>query len=158
MASVMGADATATTFFLTCPTDGASLQCGLGEGMEVVEGSEIIEVHMTQADVVTADISCSIASNTASCTSSIASIDLPISDTATAYSMATSTGTGTVADISSSTMPVTVTAGLEKLAATAAGTSTSQPSSSVVTAGMPKMTQNVVLAGAAAMFGGAMVL
>ncbi|KAJ0114518.1 hypothetical protein J7T55_004761 [Diaporthe amygdali] len=158
MGSVMGADATATTFFLTCPTDAPSLQCGLGKGMEVVEGSEVLEVHMTQANVVTADISCSIASNTASCTSSIASIDLTISNTATAYSMVTTTGTGTMADISSHTMPVTITAGLEKLTTTTAATATSQPSSSVVTAGMPRMTQNAVLAGAAMMLGGAMVL
>lgn len=75
--------------------------------------------------------------------------------------MATETGTGTMADISEQTMPVTVTAGLDKLTATATatatGTATSQPSSSVVTAGVPRMTQNAVLAGAAAMFGGAMI-
>lgn len=71
--------------------------------------------------------------------------------------MATETGTGTMADISEKTMPVTVTAGLDKLTATATATATSQPSSSVVTAGVPRMTQNAVLAGAAAMFGGAMI-
>lgn len=71
--------------------------------------------------------------------------------------MATELGTGTMADISEQTMPVTVTAGLDKLTATATATATSQPSSSVVTAGVPKMTQNAVLAGAAAMFGGAMI-
>lgn len=52
MGSVVGVDATATTFFLTCPTDAVSLQCGLGKGLEVVEGPEVLEVHMTQADVV----------------------------------------------------------------------------------------------------------
>jgi hypothetical protein len=88
----------------------------------------------------------------------VASIDLTIDNTATDYSMATMTGTGTMADISSQTMPVTVTAGLEKLTATATATSTSQASSSVVTAGVPRMTQNAVLAGAAVMFGGAMIL
>ncbi|KAG8166462.1 hypothetical protein KVR01_002151 [Diaporthe batatas] len=134
MGSVVGVDATATTFFLTCPTDAVSLQCGLGKGLEIVEGQEVLEVHMTQDNVVTADISCSIISNTASCTSSVASIDF------------------------SRTMPVTVTAVLEKLTATATATSASQPSSSVVTAGVPRMTQNAVLAGAAVMFGGAMML
>lgn len=76
--------------------------------------------------------------------------------------MATETGTGTMADISAQTMPVTITAGIEKLTAaataTATATATSQPSSSVVTAGVPRMTQNAVLAGAAMMFGGAMIL
>lgn len=52
MASVVGVDATATTFFLTCPTDAVSLQCGLGKGLEIVEGPEVLEVHMTQANVV----------------------------------------------------------------------------------------------------------
>lgn len=158
LGSVVGVDATATTFFLTCPTDAVSLQCGLGKGLEIIEGPEVLEVHMTQANVVTADISCSIVSNTASCTSSVASIDLTIDNTATDYSMATETGTGTMADISAQTMPVTITAGLEKLTATATATATSQPSSSVATAGVPRMTQNAVLAGAAVMFGGAMIL
>lgn len=74
--------------------------------------------------------------------------------------MATETGTGTMADISAQTMPVTITAGIEKLTATATATPTSQPSStdSVVTAGVPRMTQNAVLAGAAVLFGGAMML
>ncbi|POS76411.1 hypothetical protein DHEL01_v205198 [Diaporthe helianthi] len=158
MGSVVGVDATATTLFLTCPTDAVNLQCGLGKGLEIVEGPEVLEFHMTLANVVTADISCAIVSNTASCTSSVASIDLTIDNTATDYSMATMTGTGTMADISSQTMPVTVTAGLEKLTPRATATSASQPSSGVVTAGMPRMTQNAVLAGAAALFGGAMML
>lgn len=85
-------------------------------------------------------------------------IDLTIENTQTDYSMATMTGTGTMADISSQTMPVTVTAGLEKLTATATAISTSQASSSLATAGVPRMTQNAVLAGAAVMLGGAMML
>jgi hypothetical protein len=52
MGSVVGVDATATTFFLTCPTDAVSLQCGLGKGLEIVEGPEVLELHMTQANVV----------------------------------------------------------------------------------------------------------
>lgn len=52
LGSVVGVDATATTFFLTCPTDSVSLQCGLGKGLELVEGPEVLEVHMTQANVV----------------------------------------------------------------------------------------------------------
>jgi hypothetical protein len=85
--------------------------------------------------------------------------------------MATLTGTGTMPDISSQTIGVTVTAGLEKLAATATAASTpkpsgstataastSEPSGNVATAGVPRMTQNAVLAGAAVVFGGAMML
>lgn len=52
LGSVVGVDATATTFFLTCPTDSVNLQCGLGKGLEIIEGPEVLEVHMTQANVV----------------------------------------------------------------------------------------------------------
>lgn len=48
MGSIMGVDATATTFFLTCPTDASALTCGLGDGIELVEGDSVLEVHYTQ--------------------------------------------------------------------------------------------------------------
>lgn len=51
MGSIMGVDATATSYSLTCPTDSASLDCGLGNGIQVVEGPAVLEVHMTQVDV-----------------------------------------------------------------------------------------------------------
>lgn len=59
----------------------------------------------------------------------------------------TSVGTATVTGIDSYTMPVTVTAGLDKLEATAASTG-----------GMPRITQNAVLAGAAAVVGGVLLM
>lgn len=49
MASIEGVDATATSYFLTCPTSESSLDCGLGSGMEVVEGSSVLEVHYTES-------------------------------------------------------------------------------------------------------------
>lgn len=51
MGSVLGVDATATSYSLTCPTDSSSLDCGLGNGIEVVEGASVLEVHMTQVDI-----------------------------------------------------------------------------------------------------------
>lgn len=61
--------------------------------------------------------------------------------------MVTSTGTATITGIDSYTMPITVTAGLDKLEATA-----------VSTGGMPRITQNAVLAGAAVMVGGVLLM
>lgn len=49
MASIMGVDATATSYFITCPTSESSVDCGLGSGMEVVEGSSVLEVHYTES-------------------------------------------------------------------------------------------------------------
>lgn len=47
MASIEGVDATATSYFLTCPTGESSVECVLGSGMEVVEGPSVLEVHYT---------------------------------------------------------------------------------------------------------------
>lgn len=49
MASVQAVDATATTYFITCPTSESSVDCGLGSGMEIVEGSSVLEVHYTES-------------------------------------------------------------------------------------------------------------
>lgn len=51
MGSIVGVDATATTFYLTCPTDASALTCGLGDGIELVEGDSTLEVHFTQSAI-----------------------------------------------------------------------------------------------------------
>lgn len=51
MASVEGVDATATSYYLTCPTDESSVNCVLGSGLEVVEGLSVLEVHYTELSV-----------------------------------------------------------------------------------------------------------
>lgn len=76
-------------------------------------------------------------------------LDMTISNSAYVSSMVTTSGTAVVTDIASYSLPVTVTAGLEKLSNGTSGTATS-------TGGVPRMTQNAVLAGAAMMVGGAM--
>lgn len=69
---------------------------------------------------------------------------MTFSGTATASSaMVTSTGTALVTGISSYSMPVTVTAGLEKL-----------PKSGSA----PRMTQNAMLVGAVAVVGGVLLI
>lgn len=76
-------------------------------------------------------------------------LDMTISNSAYVSSMVTTSGTAVVTDISSYSLPVTVTAGLEKLTNGTSATATS-------TGGVPRMTQNAVLAGAAMMVGGVM--
>lgn len=49
MGSIVGVDATATTFYLTCPTGESALTCGLGDGIELVEGDSVLEVHFTES-------------------------------------------------------------------------------------------------------------
>lgn len=72
--------------------------------------------------------------------------------------MATSTGVTTVTGIDSYSMAVTVTAGLEKLDATGTAAAGTAATGTVATGGMPRMTQNAVLAGAAAMVGGVLFM
>lgn len=79
-------------------------------------------------------------------------LDLTISNSATVSSMVTTSGTGVITGISSYGLPVTVTAGLEKLVANATSAGTTATS----TGGVPRKTQDAVLAGAAVMLGGAM--
>lgn len=51
MGSIKGVDATATTFYLTCPTDQSDLTCGLGDGVELVDGDSTLGVHFTQSAI-----------------------------------------------------------------------------------------------------------
>ena len=47
-ASVVSAGPTATLYHLTCPKNKAGYDCGLGGGMDVLEGQSTYELHMTQ--------------------------------------------------------------------------------------------------------------
>lgn len=108
--------------------------------------------RLTQVLFSTIDVSCAIASNTASCTTTMTTVDIAITGTAVAASsQVTSTGSTVVTGISSYALPVTVTAGLEKLSSAANSTS-------VATGGVPRATQNAVLMGAAAMVGGVLLM
>lgn len=51
MGSIMGVDATATSYYLSCPTDESSVNCALGNGIAVVEGPDVLEVHMTATSI-----------------------------------------------------------------------------------------------------------
>lgn len=51
MGSIVSVDATATSYYLTCPTGESSTDCGLGNGIQVVEGPSVLEVHLTESSV-----------------------------------------------------------------------------------------------------------
>ncbi|KAJ9138135.1 hypothetical protein NKR23_g8778 [Pleurostoma richardsiae] len=187
LASVISVEATATQYFIACPTDEDASECGIGPGATLVEGPSTYELHMTETGVFTADVSCAIASDTAVCTSSLNEATL---DASSIDADATG-GVQTVTDLSSYTIPVTITAGLDKLSSgsgasettssgTAASTGASGSGSSVrptetvgsaaatgslaaasssqSTGGVPRATQNAMLAGVAAVVGGVMMI
>lgn len=81
-------------------------------------------------------------------------LDITMSNSDYVSSMVTTSGTAVVTDISSYSLAVTVTAGLEKLSD--GGSSSGATATS--TGGVPRMTQNAFLAGAAMMVGGAMFI
>lgn len=66
-----------------------------------------------------------------------------------ASSQVTSTGSTVITNLSTYAVPVTVTAGLEKLSAA---------NSTSATGGVPRATQNAMLMGAAAMVGGVLLI
>ncbi|KAK4033757.1 hypothetical protein C8A01DRAFT_39765 [Parachaetomium inaequale] len=188
VASVISAGPTATSYLVNCPTDTSSEDCGLGDGLKILYGSSTMTYGMTFADTNTYTANCKLdpAANTATCEGGV------ISDGSTSTVVAVFT------DYSTFIVPVTVTAGAEKLsgateantntaasattgpaasnpttlATTAAPTNSQQGSTggagqtaassssttSTSTGGMPRVTQNAVIMGAAALVGGAMFL
>ncbi|KAK3353594.1 hypothetical protein B0T25DRAFT_518630 [Lasiosphaeria hispida] len=185
-ASVIGAGAAATTYFIACPSGTDDTECGLGDGMTVTEGPSTLAYEYTRAKEFHITIQCAIKGDDATC--------------AADYSSGSSTEveTETIADWSGyRTVPVTVTAGAELLGSgsgsgsnsatptpsaslstalstavksgdvlvtapagtsTRAGTGAGAGTTSSSTAGVPRVTQHAVLAGVAAVVGGAMML
>ncbi|KAH6855777.1 hypothetical protein B0I37DRAFT_411743 [Chaetomium sp. MPI-CAGE-AT-0009] len=179
-ASVISAAPSATKYFVTCPPGTSEEDCGLADGVEVLYGPSTMSYLMA---TVSADCKINPSKNEASCSGAL------ISD------KETSTVVEVITDYSSHIMPVTVTAGLEKLSAGAgagasntaapsssatdvpststpttmttaavptnsegSGEDAADPTSSLSTAGMSRVTQNAVIMGAAALVGGAILL
>ncbi|AEO60660.1 hypothetical protein MYCTH_2129788 [Thermothelomyces thermophilus ATCC 42464] len=161
-ASVIAAAPTATTYRLNCPPGADSSDCGMPDEFEFVYGPSTFAYTM--------------------------SLDLP-KDTADCVGTMSKEGLSTVArdtltDLTSFMLPITITAGLDKLAAsTGAGTAPEAPARTTTTGGTtetagstgttgstvatsstqtggvpPQITQNAVLVGAAALVGGAMLM
>lgn len=180
-ASVISAGPTATKYFIACPPGTSDEDCGLAEGVEVLYGPSTLEYTMSYSEIYTVSANCKLnpSKDTADCSGAV------ISD------QEMSTVVEVVSGYSSYIMPVTITAGLEKLsgatntaapgssatdvpsastpttmttasvptgATEGSGEGAADPTSSQSTGGMPRVTQNAVIMGAAALVGGAILL
>ncbi|KAJ4294854.1 hypothetical protein N0V88_005091 [Collariella sp. IMI 366227] len=198
VASVISADPTATTYYLKCPDGTDATDCGLADGVSVINGpSTLAYTYLFSENSIIAHCSLYSAKDEANCDGTLIE--------AGTTSLVTEVLTGYLA----SYMPVTVTAGIEKLAAAtsaepttgaapttvdrpeattlvtssdaaptsvtkseddaastgvtksedgAAESSAAAASSSTSTGGMPRITQNAAILGAAALVGGAMLI
>lgn len=180
LASVITANPTATSYLLTCPTDKPDDECGLGTGIEVLDGPSTLEVHIT-LDQYAVDVWCSLNGDAADCYQSAKGRGglittttqyLGISAWALLVTVTARLEALTSADISSSRSATTSTAigsssssssdvsftstGPSGLTPTPTGTGAAQ-SSKISTAGMVAITGNAVVAGVAAVLGGMLV-
>ncbi|VBB73904.1 Putative protein of unknown function [Podospora comata] len=162
-ASVITAQPAAATYSLACPPDADSNDCGLGTGLTIVQGESTFSIDM-RGESVTQQYDCNLVGKEATCFGSI------ISPGGTALFQQVA------GDYQKEIQAVTITAGLEKLDVEAATTSasgtgaveTSTPSTtqtedaagstSSSTAGVPQITQNAIMMGAALVGAGAMLL
>ncbi|KXX78835.1 hypothetical protein MMYC01_201528 [Madurella mycetomatis] len=129
---------TATSYVLACPTDVDSTECVIPAGLSLLSGPSTMsyQLEIGESDTVTAG--CTLASETLDCsagvvaggTTELTTTQMPVSEVGTDIYHA-----------------VTITAGVEKLRAAATSTG-----------GVPRITQNAVIMGAAALVGGAMLV
>ncbi|CRJ91755.1 hypothetical protein HYQ45_013415 [Verticillium longisporum] len=200
VASVVDVGADETTFALACHSQVPQTECGISNPVQLVAGpstmalTATLEYTSAPPMTITADCAINVAANEATCTQYQAESTMTYSESTI------------VSEIDAYYLPLTITAGAEKLSdvptatttpailpaatetstgtsATPADSSSESPSessdessavadeSSTTTAAgeaattteagnaaLPRMTQNVVLAGVAAVVGGAMVL
>ncbi|KAK4157343.1 hypothetical protein C8A00DRAFT_29771 [Chaetomidium leptoderma] len=170
-ASVVSAGPTATSYHITCPTGFSPGDCGLGDGIDLLYGPSTMAYTMTfpgEGAAETAMASCKL------------DAAKQIADCSAVLILGTSTSTvaESLTSYSSFMLPVTITAGLEKLsgvtssAPTGASTTSStapvptdaassgtppDPASSSSTGGMPRVTQNAAIVGAAALVGAMLI-
>jgi len=117
--SVMGSDATATTYSIKCKPGTDASNCGLpAGGMTIAEGPSTVSMQMAIGDGTYGTIHCSLDGTTrADCTETVGG--------------STSVGVLTGTDIASAYMPVVVTAGAGAAATpTGAGTPGATPAAS----------------------------
>ncbi|KAK3307515.1 uncharacterized protein B0T15DRAFT_510781 [Chaetomium strumarium] len=183
--SVISAGPTATQYFVNCPSDTPSYECGLGPGLTVVYGPSTLGYTMAytaeENQVYSVEANCKLdpSKDVASCVGEMVSAKATshVSDVLTGYksmivpvaitagadklaggagttttvdSTATVTATGTDTTLSTATNTATVT--------NSQGTETTSATTSSSTGGVPRITQNAVVLGAAAFVGGAMLM
>ncbi|KAL5001025.1 hypothetical protein BDV10DRAFT_25659 [Aspergillus recurvatus] len=131
-ASIMGNDASATTYSINCPPGTDSSDCGMGPGMTVIAAGEATTYIMNDGDDFHYTAECSVGKSVATCTESAGGAD--------ANFPGVETTTGEV-----SYMPVTVTAG----SITSAGSSTASSSASAGTGTGSSASEEATAAGSA---------
>ncbi|KAL2158890.1 hypothetical protein VTH06DRAFT_2920 [Thermothelomyces fergusii] len=151
-ASVVAAVPTATTYDLYdlyyCPPSADFSDCIALDKVELVYGPSTWEYTASVEDYFTAIANCEL------------DLDMHTADCVETQWEDGSSTVETLTDLAFTMQPITVTAGLDKLAANTADpaastTVTSPPPSGGVP---PQMTQNAVLVGAAVLVGGAMLM
>ncbi|KAL2176809.1 uncharacterized protein P884DRAFT_260296 [Thermothelomyces heterothallicus CBS 202.75] len=176
-ASVIAAAPTATTYRINCPPGADSSDCGVPDEFEFVYGPSTFAYTMSMGKTMVATANCKLdmPKDTADCVGTMSEEGL------------STVGRDTLTDLTSYMLPITITAGLDKLAAsTGAGTAPAAPARTTTTGGTtetaetagstgttgstaatsstqtggvpPQITQNAVLVGAAALVGGAMLM
>jgi hypothetical protein len=156
--SVISAGPTATSYLVNCASGTPSDECGIPQGgFEVLYGPLTWNYEMSTPDVLVspppgetskdanhrisstmrADCKLEPDNDVASCSGGVVSEG------------STSSATEPLTGYKDFLMPVTITGGLEKLAAATASTTS--------TGGVPRITQNALVLGAAALVGGAML-
>ncbi|KAK4160758.1 hypothetical protein QBC43DRAFT_324900 [Cladorrhinum sp. PSN259] len=177
--SVIAANPTATTYSVNCPPGMDSNDCGLGTGLRVISGPKTVSVDMGM-EGASANFGCKIEPETAVCSGTLADTEstvvttetlsasdlkdlyAPVTITAGAEKLAAATGGAGVTTTSSSGPAPTGTGTggttLTKVSSTgSAGNASQTQSSSTSTGGVPHITQNAVLMGAAALVGAMMI-
>ncbi|KAL2257382.1 hypothetical protein VTK26DRAFT_252 [Humicola hyalothermophila] len=160
--SVVSADSTATTFAISCPDGAGPNECGLPSSVTIVNGPETMSYSIELGDITAvADCSLNTADDEATCTGGANG----------------SLGVDVLTGYQEFIVPVTITAGADQIGAepttttappTATETNTpapteepsgdAEPTTETSTGGLPRVTQNAVIMGAAALVGGAMML
>ncbi|KAL2287020.1 hypothetical protein FJTKL_06045 [Diaporthe vaccinii] len=120
VASVISAAPDATSYYVNCApgTDGSD--CGFGPGVTFVDGGSSVGLHVTDGDAFTMDAECRITSDSADCTQTVAGPE------ANSPGIMISAFSG----ISDTFLPVTITAGLEKITAAETATATGSSATS----------------------------
>ncbi|KAL3437022.1 hypothetical protein BDV09DRAFT_163515 [Aspergillus tetrazonus] len=116
-ASIMGNDASATTYSINCPPGTDSNDCGMGPGMTVIAADETTTYIMNDGDNFNFTAECSVGKSIADCTASAGGPDANFPGVETATEEV-------------SYIPVTVTAGSVTSAGGSTATSASTSSSS----------------------------
>ncbi|GAB1316655.1 hypothetical protein MFIFM68171_06865 [Madurella fahalii] len=138
LGSVVEVFPTATSYVLTCPTGTDSTECGIPAGLSVLSGPSTMSYRIEMDTSSTLNADCKFDPETMDCS--------------VGYTMDGITSTTTmqvaISEIGANMhQTVTLTAGVEKLRAAAASTGAA-----------PRITQNAVFLGAAALAGGAMLV